>query len=195
VIDLRRQDNFPRKQIMRSLIPAGAFIFLLLACSNVGRTAQAIVAGKVKSVDWAKHEFVVTETAGKDRLIKLDDNVFINRGGRESPRDLKSKDSVCVSCDKDAVVWTANYILVQEGDAQNWSLAHGNVERYDPEKKEVSYEDDQGRTWTFSTIDAKVYVNRVESKFESVKIGERVLALLQKSGDRNSLKNLYITRK
>lgn len=172
-----------------------AFSVAMSALVNVTVGAESIAAGKVKSVDQAKHEFVLTESTGKDRTIKLSENVVINRAGLDGQTELKAKDTICAFCDKNAVIWTATYILVQEGESKNWTLGHGDVTAYDPEKKEITYTDDQGRPWTYSTIDVKVYINKVESKPESIKIGEHLLALLQKAGDRTTLKNIYITRK
>jgi len=169
--------------------------FLLVLSTSVCSGGESIIAGKVKSVDLAKQEFVLTETSGKDRTIKLDQNVVINRGGRDSSAELKVKDAVMAHCDTTAVTWTATYVLVQDGESANWSLDRGNIVKYDSESKQISYADEQGRPYQFSTTDAKLFINRVESKFESVKTGEPVLALLKKAGDRSTLKSMYVTRK
>ena len=170
---------------------------LVVTCVLLGNVsgADSVIAGKVKGVVLEKHEFVLTENTGQDRTIKLAENVVINRGGRDFQSELKVDDIVCVYCDKNALVLTANYILVQEGESKNWTLAHGDVQSFDHEKKEITYLDDQGRDWTFSTIGVKVFVNRAESKVESIKIGEHVLALLQKAGDQTTLKSLFVNRK
>jgi hypothetical protein len=179
------------KSILRMFHVSCAILALLGTCS----AAESVAAGKVKAVDAAKREFVLTEKSGKDRTIKLDQNVVINRGGQDGQSDLKQNDVVCVYHDANVLVWTATYILVQDGETRNWTLAHGNVKSYDHEKKELTYTDEQGKDSTFSTVDAKAFVNKMESKFESVKIGEHVMALIQKAGDRNILKSIYITRK
>jgi hypothetical protein len=180
---------------MARLLLINAVAILLLLFSKSSQGAESILAGKVKTVDLAKHEFVLVETSGKERQIKLDENVVVNRGGRDGTTELKAKDAAMVHCDTSAVTWTATYILVQDGETANWSLDRGNIEKYDSESKQISYADEQGRSYRFSTMGAKLYINRVESKFESVKIGEPVLALLKKAGDQPTLKAMYITRK
>jgi len=180
---------------MGRLLLTGGFAALLLLCSSSARCSESIVAGKVKAVDLAKHEFVLVETSGKERVIKLDENVVINRGGRDNSTELKAKDAVMVHCDSTAVTWTAMYILVQEGESANWSLDRGNIEKYDSENKVIIYADERGRSYRYPTMDAKLFINRVESKFESIKIGEPVLVLLKKAGDRTTLKAMSITRK
>ena len=157
--------------------------------------AESIAVGKIKSVELEKREFVLTDEMGKDRTVKYDEDTVINRGGRDGQSDLKVNDTVCTYYETAGLLWRANYVLVQEGESKNWSLAHGNVKSYDAEKKELTYTDDKGRNWTYSSVNVSVFINRTQSKVESVKVGERVMALLQKAGDRTTLKNLYITRK
>jgi hypothetical protein len=157
--------------------------------------AESTISGKVKAIHADKREFILTDAAGKDQTIKLSDSVVINRGGKESQSDLKDGDVVCIYYEKNVLTWLATYILVQEGDSKNWTLAHGNVKNYDAEKKELTYTDDQGKDATYSMVGVKVYVNKAESKVESLKIGEHILGILQKAGDRTSLKSLIVDRK
>lgn len=157
--------------------------------------SESIGVGKIKSVDLKKRDFVFTDEMGKDRTVKYDEDTVINRGGRDGQSDLKANDSVCIYYETSGLSWRANYILVQEGESKNWSLAHGTVKSRDSDKKEITYIDDKGRSWTYSTANVSVFINRAEAKVESIKIGERVMTLLQKAGDQTMLKSLYVTRK
>jgi hypothetical protein len=96
--------------------------------------ADGIAAGKIKSIDADKKAFVVTDAAGRDNTFKLGDNVMINRGGKESKNNLNAGDPVNICYDKGVLNWTANYILVQEGDSKNCALMHGTFKGYDDDK-------------------------------------------------------------
>lgn len=166
--------------------------FVLLAGSAVA--GDAIAAGKVKGVHADKKEFVLTDSAGKDWTIKLGDTVIINRGGKESQSDLNAGDLVNVCYDKGLLAWTAHYILVQEGDAKNRELLHGSVKNYDTDKKEVTFTD-EAKDWTFPIGHAKVRLNREDSEVGDIKIGDKVLAIVEKIGEGTTLKCLMIERK
>jgi hypothetical protein len=166
--------------------------FVLLAGPAVAD--DAVAAGKVKAIHADKKEFVLTDSAGKDWTIKLGDTVVINRGGKESQSDLNAGDPVNVCYDKGLLTWTAHYILVQEGDAKNRELIHGAIKNYDADKKEVTFTD-QAKDWTFPTGDAKVRLNREDIKIGDIKIGDKALAIVEKVGERTTLKCLMIERK
>ena len=166
--------------------------FVLLAGPAVAD--DAIATGKVKAIIAEKKEFVLTDSAGKDWTIKLGDTVVINRGGKESQSDLNAGDPVNVCYDKGLLTWTAHYILVQEGDAKNRELVHGSVKNYDVDKKEVTFTD-RAKDWTFRMGDAKVRLNREDSKISDIKIGDKVLAIVEKMGEGTTLKCLMIDRK
>jgi len=169
-----------------------AVLFAFVA--NLG-AAESIAIGKIKSVELEKRDFILTDEMGKDRTVKYDEDTIINRGGRDGQSDLKANDAVCIYYETTGLMWRANYILIQEGESKNWSLGHGTVKSNDSEKKEITYTDDKGRSWTYSTVSVPVFINRAEAKVESIKVGERVMALLQKAGDQTTLKSLYVTRK
>ena len=80
------------------------------------------------------------------------------------------------------MTWTAHYILVQEGDTKNCELVHGTVKSYDVDKKQVTFTDHRDKDWTFPMGDAKVRLNREDSKIEDIKIGDRALAIVEKDG-------------
>jgi len=166
--------------------------FVLLAGPAVA--GDAIAAGKVKGIHADKKEFVLTDSAGKDWTIKLGDTVIINRAGKESRSDLSAGDSVNVCYDKGLLTWTAHYILVQEGEAKNRELVHGSVKNYDADKKEVTFTDET-KEWSFPIGDAKVRLNRKDSKIGDIKIGDKVLAIVEKIGEVTTLKCLMIERK
>ena len=167
-------------------------VFALLAGSAVA--GDAIAVGKVKGINAAKKEFVLTDNAGKDWTIKLGDTVVINRGGKESQSDRNAGDPVNVCYDKGLLTWTAHYILVQEGEAKNSELVHGSVKNYDAQKEEVTFTD-QTKDWTFPMGHAKVRLNKEDSKIGDVRIGDKALAIVEKTGDVSILKLLMIERK
>jgi len=166
---------------------------ILLAAPAVA--ADAIHAGKVKAINSDKKEFVLTDAAGKDTTFKLGDNVVINRGGKESQSELNAGDAVNVCYHKGLLTWTAQYVLVQEGDHKNCELMHGTIKSYDGEKKQLSLTDGQGKDWAFAMGDAKVRLNKQDSKIEDSKIGDNALAIVEKTGDKTTLKCLIIDRK
>lgn len=150
--------------------------------------ADTLAAGKVKSVNADNKEFVLTDSAGKDFTFKLADNVVINRGGKESPSDLKADDSISVCYDKGLRTWTAHYILVKEGDTKDCQLMEGKFKNYDGDKKEFTFTDGLGKDWTNSMGESKVRLNMQDSKIENVKIGDTVLAIVEQIGDKTTLK-------
>lgn len=180
---------------MRTQPIALVLILLGLACNSNCRAADAIIAGKIKGIAVEKREFVLTDSKGTDSMIKLADNVVINRGGKDGQGELKVNDVVCVSYEKGALTPTAKYILIQEGDSKNWKLGHGDLKHYDAAKNEITYTDSEGKDFTYSTTGVKLLINRVESKFESLNIGEHLLAILQTAGDQTTLKNVVVERK
>ena len=163
--------------------------------ASTATSADAISAGKVKAINSDKKEFVLTDAAGKDSTFKLDDNVVINRGGQESKSDLKADDAVNVCYDKGVLTWTAHYILVQEGDSKNCELRQCTVKSYDADNKQLAFTDAQGKDWSFAMGDAKVRLNKEDSKVENVKIGDQALAIVEKIGDKEALKCLMVQRK
>jgi Cu/Ag efflux protein CusF len=163
--------------------------------AGTATAADAISAGKVKSINSDKKEFVLTDAAGKDSTFKLGDIVVINRGGNESQSDLKADDTVNVCYDKGLLTWTAHYILVQEGDTKTCELRRGTVKSYDVDNKQLTFTDAQGKDLSFAMSDAKVRLNKADSKIENVKIGDQALAIVDKVGDKESLKFLMLQRK
>ena len=162
------------KVFTQSLCAMAAFV--LLAGPTVA--AEAVAAGKVKGVNAEKKEFVLTDREGKDWTIKLGDTVVINRGGKESQSDLNAGDPVNVCYEKGLFTWTANYILVQEGDTKDCTLvtAPSRITM----SEQVTFTDHQDKDWTFPMGNAKVRLNRADSKIENIKIGDRALAIVEK---------------
>ncbi len=150
--------------------------------------SEGLSAGKVKSVNADNKEFVLTDSAGKDFTIKFAENVVINRGGKESPSDLKADDAVSVCYEKGLRTWTANYIMVKEGDTKDCQLVQGKFKSYDADKKEFTFTDSQGKDWTNAMGESKVRLNMQDSKIEDVKIGDTVLAIVEQVGEKSTLK-------
>jgi len=172
----------------------GSLVAIVLV-AGPALAADGVSAGKVKTINAEKKEFVLTDGNNKDWTIKLGDNVVINRGGKESKSDLKADDVVNVCYDKGLLTWTALYILVQEGDTKNCELVHGTVKGYDVDKKVLTFTDQQGKELSFTMGRAQVLLNHAASKIEDIKIGDNALALVEKTGDKTTLKSLMIMRK
>jgi Cu/Ag efflux protein CusF len=173
-------------------VSALAAIVLL---AGTALAAEAVTYGKVKAINDAKKEVVLTDSDGKDWTFKLAEDVVINRAGKESQTDLKTGDPVNVLFDKGVVTWTAHYFLVTDGDRKNWELMCGTVKSYDPDKKELSITDEHGKAWAFPVGDAKVRLNREDSKIQDIKIGDHTSVIVEKMGDKATLKSLMVERK
>lgn len=178
------------KRMIQWVCAIGTFVVL----TSPTMAADAIAAGKIKAVNAEKKELVLTDSQGKDVTFKLGDKLVINRGGKETQSDLNAGDSINVCYDKGLLTWTANYILVQEGETKDCELVHGTVKNYDADKKEVTFTDHQDKNWTFAMGDAKVRLNKQDSKIQEIKIGDPALAIVEKSGDKPTLKCLMIDR-
>jgi len=180
---------------MKSLSKWVSATVAVVLLAGTSAAAETVSAGKVKSIHADKKEFVMTDSAGKDWTFKLGDKVVINRGGKESQSDLNVGDPVNVMYSKGVLAWTAQYILVQEGDAKNWELMYGTVKSYDSDKKQLAFTDEDRKDRTIDMGDAKVKLNTNPGKIDEVKIGDHVLAIVEKAGDKLTLKSLMIERK
>jgi hypothetical protein len=167
----------------------------IVALAGLAVAADAVAAGKVKTINADKKHVVLTDADGKDATFKLGDNVVINRNGKESPSDLKVGDAVNVCYDKGLVTWTAHYFLVQEGASKKFWLVHGTLNSYDAAKKELILTGANGANLTCSTDTATVRLNKEASKVENIRIGDKCLAILEPMGDKAILKSLMVERK
>jgi len=163
--------------------------------AGTSAAADTVSAGKVKTILADKKEFVMTDSAGKDWTFKLGDKVVINRGGKKSQSDLMVGDPVNVMYSKGLLTWTAQYSLVQEGNTKNCELLCGAVKSYDRDKKQLAFTDEDRKDRTIDMGDAKVHLNTNPGKIDDVKIGDHVLAIVEKAGDKLTLKSLMIERK
>jgi hypothetical protein len=171
-------------------VGAGAAFVLLAGTALAG---DAIFPGRIKSVNSDKKELVLTAD-GKETTFKLADNVVINRGGKESASDLKVDDSVNVLYDKGLLTWTVRYILIKEGIYETSELERGTFKGYDPDKKELTFTDEGGTPRTFAVGDAKIRLNKEDSKVENFKIGDVTLAIVDKVDGKVTLKSLMVQR-
>jgi len=174
---------------------ACAAIAVLLFAGAARADGDSVAGGKVKSINADKKEFVLTDAAGKDATIKFGDQLVINRAGKDSANDRKVGDAVNVCHSKGVLTWTAHYILVQEGESKNSELVRGSVKGYDAEKKQLTFTDETGKDVVFAMGDAKVHLNKKDSKIQDLKIGDNVLAIVEKTGDKTTLKTLMAERK
>jgi hypothetical protein len=169
-------------------------VALVLLASTVA-ASDTIIAGKIKSINAEKKEFVLTDGASKDHTFELGAAVVISHDGKESPSDLKANDTVSICYDKGTLTWTAHYILVQEGNAKNFQLRHGSFKNYDSGKKTFTYTDAEGKDWTYAMNGANVRLNMQPSKIEDLKIGDATLAVVDEVGAKTTLKDLMGSRK
>jgi hypothetical protein len=164
--------------------------------TGAAAAAESVAAGKIKTILADKKEFVLTDaTTSKDHTFKLADKVVINRGGKESQSDLNAGDQVNVMYDKGLLTWTAEYILVQEGDTKTCTLMCGSIKSHDVDKKQVAFTDEQKKDWTFDLGETRVRLNKENSTVEKLKIGDHALAIVDKVGEKLTLKSLMVSRK
>jgi Cu/Ag efflux protein CusF len=150
---------------------------------------DAIINGKVKSVDTEKKSFVLTDSNGKDYTLKLDDNVVINRNGKESKNDLKASDPVSVFYDDGVTSNTAKRILVQEGDFKNCWLYRVSVKSFDSAAKKVTFHNALDKNdYVFTMGDAKVQLNGQNADMQNIKIGEAALIVVDSPGPNAKLR-------
>jgi hypothetical protein len=168
-------------------------IMAVALLANPAPAIDAIAPGIVKSINADKKEFVLDDSGiGKPVTIKLGKDVIINRDGKESSSDLKVGDTINVCHDNGTLTWTAHYILIQEGSNKECVLIHGTIKTADT--KELVFTD-RGKNLTFAMGDAKVFLNKEAGKIGDVKIGDQGIAIVEKIGDKSTLKALMIHRK
>jgi len=180
---------------MKSISMWACATVALVLFAGQASAAKTLAAGKIKSINSDKKQFVLTDSARKDFTFKLADDVVVNRGGKEGKSDLKVDDEVNVCYDKGLVNWTVHYILVQEGGTKNSFLVLGTVKGYDGDKKELSVTDSEGKARTMTVSGAKVRLNKEDSKIENVKIGDHVLLIMETKGDKSTVKSVIVERK
>lgn len=175
----------------------GAMMAVALLAGTT-RAADAVIGGEVKAVHADKKEFVMhSDTTGKDVTVKFGADVVINNGGKEGKSDLKVGDTVNVCHDNGTFTWTAHYIMVRTGETKDCVLRTGAIKSYDPDSKLLIYtESTTGKDTTFALGDAKVRLNKEESKIADVRIGDRVLIIVETpKGGKETLKYLMVNRK
>jgi hypothetical protein len=163
--------------------------------TGVSSAAEAVSSGKVKAVNADKKEFVLADSNNKDWTFKLGSDLVINRGGKEGKNDLEVGDPISVYYDKGTLTWTAHYILVQAGATKDFELVSGTVKGYESDKKQVDLTDENGKDLMVPLGAAKVRMANEDIKPQDLKIGDHALALMEKTGDKSTLRSLMITRK
>jgi Cu/Ag efflux protein CusF len=172
-----------------------AFVAVAVALfTGQASAADRTAAGKVKSINPDKKQFVLTDLADKDWTITLAEDVVMNRGGKESKADLKVGDPVHICYDKGVLTWTAHYILVREDDNKNSELISGVVKGYDADKKEITVTDQDKKNWTYGVGDAKVRLAMVDTRIGEIKIGDNVLIIVDTVDGKSTLKSVMAKR-
>jgi hypothetical protein len=180
---------------MTSFSKCASAMVAIVLLAGMASAADAISSGKVKAVHADKKELVLTDAGGKDRTIKLGANIVINHGGKESKSDLNVGDMVAVCHDNGTFTWTAHYILVKKGASKNWKLVQGAFKGYDTDKKQLAFTDHAGKDLSFAWGDGKVRLNGEYTSVDNIKIGDKGLFILDKSGDATTLKAVMLKRK
>jgi len=180
--------------IMRSMALKTCTILATLLLLVGAAAATDIGAGRIKGVNADKKEFVLTDADGKDFTFKMSDKTIINRGGKETKSDLSIDDVVYVQYEKGVLTWTARYVLVQEGDSKNWELHQGKLKMYDAEKENFTYTTDDNKDLTYSAFGARAWINNKECSFDDLKIGEKVLLIVDREKTKLSLKWVMVER-
>jgi hypothetical protein len=170
----------------------GATLAIALLVGPVG-AADTTIGGKIKSINAEKKTFVVTSD-DKDNTFQCDDNLVVNRDGKEGKSDLKVGDAVSLCYDKGLTTSTAHYILVQEGLSKNCELIQGNVKGYDAEKKELSFTNLSKQTTAYPLGKAPVRLNMEASKIEDVKLGDHVLLIVDTVDGKTTLRSVMVKR-
>lgn len=156
--------------------------------------SDTTVGGKIKSINAEKRTFVLTGSDNKDNTFKFDDDLVVNRDGKETKSDLKVGDSISVCFDKGLATWTAHYILVQEGKFKKCELIQGNVKGYDTDKKELNFTNLSKQTTSYSMGKAPVRLNMEDSKIEDVKIGDSILIIVDTVDGKEILRSVMVKR-
>jgi hypothetical protein len=166
----------------------------IVLVAGAAAASDTTLGGKVKSINAEKKTFVLTDTSDKDVTFKFDDDLVINRDGKESKSDLKAGDPVFVGYDKGATTNTAHYILVQEGKCKKCELIQGNIKGYDPDKKELKFTNLSGDSYTFEMGNAPVRLNREDTKADNIKIGDHALLIVDMADGKPVLRSVMIQR-
>ncbi len=171
----------------------GATVAIAVFAGTVA-AADTTVGGKIKSINAEKKTFVVTGFDDKENTFTFDDNLTVNRDGKETKSDLKVGDTIFICYDKGLVTWTAHYILVQEGKFKNCELIEGNVKGYDDAKKELSFTNLSKEDTAYALGKAPVRLNMEDFKIEDVKVGDTALLIVDMADGKSTLRSVMIKR-
>ena len=162
--------------------------------ANTAIAADALTAGKIKSVDVEKKTFVLTDADSKDFTFNLGDNLVVNRAGKESKSDLKVGDNVTLCYDSGVVSRTSNYILIHEGTTKNSTLSHGFFKSHDADKKQLGFTDSLKKDTMYTIGEATVRVNMKDSTPQELKIGEQALLISNTAEGKSTLTSVMVHR-
>lgn len=157
--------------------------------------AEGVAAGRIKGIDAADKEIVLTDNAGKEWTFKIADDLVVNRGGKEAKSDLAAGDQVNICYDKGIFARTARYVLVKEGDMKDAILVKGTVKQYDADKKQLTVTDVDSKDWTFDSQKCDVKVDGEKKSAADVKIGDKVVGIVDLARGAQTLKCVMIERK
>jgi Cu/Ag efflux protein CusF len=174
----------------------GALAAIVLLAGTAG-ASDALAIGKIKSVNAEKKQFVLTGDGDKNHTFTLGENVVINRADQEGKfTDLKEGDEVSVLYDKGVVTWTAEYILVHEGDNKKARLARGSVKTWDPKKEQLTLTGLDNKDFTFEVgMATKVQLAGKATKIDDLKLGDKATVIYERDGDKMTIKQLMASRK
>jgi len=175
-------------------VSAMAAVALLAGPTLAG---EALASGKIESVNADKKEFVLTAADGKNNTFALGEDYLINRAGKEGKfSELKDGDDVSVLYDKGVLTWTAEYILVHEGDHKKCELGQGNLKSWDADKKRLTLTGFDNKDYTFEVGgSSQVQLGGKPSAVDELKLGDRATVIFLRDGDKMTIMQMVTTRK
>jgi Cu/Ag efflux protein CusF len=171
---------------MRSARLLAASLALAVVALLAGPALAADTEGKIKSVDFGKRTFVMTDVNGHDWTFKEGDNVQIRCNDKACAlSDLKEGDKVLITYAKSGRDLIASDIKAtrSSASAEAADATSGTIKKIDTNHNQVTLTDKNNREWTFDMADgATVEINNRPSKFVDLKVGEEVTVKYQKRG-------------
>jgi Cu/Ag efflux protein CusF len=182
---------------MRTFAKWGCALAAIVMLASTATAGDALGVGKIKSINANKKTFVLTGDDKKEHTFALGENVVINRPDKEGKFDeLKEGDRVSILYDKGVVTWTAEYILVHEGDFKKAGLARGAVKDVDTKNNKVVVTGLDNKDDTFEVKDdSKIELAGKPAKMDDLKLGEKATIVYTTDGKKQVIKQLIVAKK
>jgi Cu/Ag efflux protein CusF len=181
---------------MRTISTGAAALLAVLLLGGAATAAEAAAAGKIKSINPEKKQFVLTDEAGKDHTFATDEHTVINPPGAVGKfADLKEGEQVSVVYNKGLTTWTAGYILVHTGDFKKASLTHGTVKSWDAATGMLTVTGGDNKDYTFEVgATARVQLAGKPAKTADLKPGDKVNVVYDREGNKVAARDVFAER-